>query len=394
MSTLTQIQLDIHNNDALDYTIGKLNANLRMLFGSLNNVVANERYLKNFNPTKLLKFRSAVARQAVGGTSVTVAMVGDSVTAGGQSATLLSGYRPNSWVSKLASKLTTRGIPANMNNAFGGAAGTQNAGQPPGYWDNRLTSTGGFSAGLGPFVWGGASFFTNGVTGTISFAPGVSTDTCAITYFDQVGSFTVDIGGAAQTVTMGNTSTFKTAVLSFSAGVNTYTLTAVSGSWNFAGFDCSLSTAPAMKLWNFGAGGLTTASWANISSIPFLQHKAPDLTFICLGGNDEVHLIPDSLFISSLQALINAVLPTGDVVLVTPPPFAVASVPLNTQQHYVDMMVASAITNNICYIDQYSNLGSKALMTALGMGSDAFHPNNQGHSFIAQDFDRSMSTVL
>jgi lysophospholipase L1-like esterase len=357
-------------------------------------------YLKNFKPSTLYKFRAALARQATGGAVATIGCVGDSTTAGAISDAALANYRMHSWPKVLADLLTATGYPASSSNAFGANAGTQAAFQVAGYWDSRLSGSGCWVSMPSNITLGGAIFGqTSAIAGNLNFTPGVSTDTCDIWYFDQAAVWTTNVDGGAviSTITGANGSITKKVTISYAAGLHVINIDWVSGIGNVIGFDAYTAASPKIKIWNFGSGGFLSSNLitgGDYSPLGAIHRVSPDLVIISIGINDWIHSVAVATYTSNLQTFITQCLLTGDVILMTPFPSAASQSPLATQTRYVAAMLALATINNIAIIDENFNLVSKTQMTAIGLGSDANHPNNIGHALIAQDvFGAIMSGI-
>jgi lysophospholipase L1-like esterase len=356
--------------------------------------------LQSFLMQNLYKFRVALARQATGGAVVTVACVGDSTTAGALSDADSGNYRMNSWPKILADLLSTAGYPSSSSNAFGASEGPADAGGPPGSWDSRIAGTGSFGAVSGVMTLGGGMFGqASAAAGTLSFTPGVSTDTCDIWYYDQGAVWTTNIDGGAtiSTITGGNTLIFKKATISYAAGAHVINLVWSSGLGNVVGFDAYTAAVPKMRIWNFGAGGYISghlsANWV-WGPLVVIGAVAPDLTIISIGINDWAQGIPIATYTSNVQTFITKCLLSGSVILMTPFPSDASVSPLATQAQFITAMQSLATLNNVAYVDENFNLVSKARMTAVGLGSDVNHPNNLGYAVIARDAFRAIKGVL
>ena len=127
-----------------------------------------------------------------------------------------------------------------------------------------------------------------------------------------------------------------------------------------------------------------------------IETMAPDLVCYMIGTNDCIPStnIPVAAFASNIQTTINPVQVFGDIILITFPPGSSASSPFATQDKYAVAMVQLALQNNITYIDIFSNLVSKAQMTANGMGSDPNHPGIYGNKFIGRNVAAALLSVM
>ena len=350
--------------------------------------------------TKLYKFRAALARQQTGGAFCKVAFIGDSTTAGGISSGTVNQYRINSFPSVLATLLSNAGYPSASSNAFGNGAAASGVGQTYGIWDSRLSGTGSWVLQPSNFLGVGGNLLgtASASAGTLTFTPGISTDSCDIYYYDQAGVFTVNVNGGATitTVTGTSTSTIKKTTVTFTAGVNVINLVWVSGGINIGGFDAYTSTTPQIHLLNFGSNGATASSLSTNASgyAPpnWYTFIASDLTIISLGINDWSTSVSVSSYTNALQSLITLASVSGDVILMSPFPSAL-SVSTN-QAAYVTAMRGLAQTNNIKFIDENYNLVDKVTMTARGLGSDTLHPNGIGHAVIARDVMKALEFAL
>lgn len=363
---------------------------------------SSRKLLQNYSSGSLTKFRTALAAMVAGSSFPKVLVIGDSTTAGAISDAAEANYRPNSYVQQLASLLTYQGFTSCMTNALGNAKGSQGANQGIGIWDGRLTGTGSFALnpndnhGVGGLLLGTAS----AAAGTLTFTPGVSTDTCDVYYYDQTAVFEINIDGEAAlaTVTGGGTNTCKKQTVTYAAGVHAINVVWVSGGINIGGFDAYTAATKQIHLLNCGQGSAKASTLAsnspNFAPGRWYAFIAPSLSIISLGINDWINSTAVATYSSSLQTIITNCLTSGDVILMTPFPSATSQAALATQATYVDAMRTLAYTNNIPFIDENANLGSKVAMTGNGYGSDENHPNYAGMTKIATDINAALASVL
>lgn len=347
-------------------------------------------------PPLLLKFRRALKRQENGGAFVRFALVGDSTTAGAISGAVSSDNRPLCWGARLAALLTEGGMPACMTNAIGNAQGATGGGIAFNNWDSRLSSTGAFAVASSNQMAGGLSTSTPGSAGSVSFTPGVSSDTVDLYFYDQTGSFNVNVDGGAtiQTVALTNTSLPRKVTVTYPAGVHTINVVWVSGTFNFLGFDAYTAASPQVHLLNLGSGGATaTTLSANATAfdpIRWYRFFAPDLSIISLGINDWIAGTALSTYTTNLQTIITACLLSGDVILMTPFPSQISQATLANQALYVAAVRALAAQNGLLLIDENANLISWDAMNARSLTSDVNHPNGAGHAVIARDIKNAV----
>ena len=223
----------------------------------------------------------------------------------------------------------------------------------------------------------------------------------AIYYAKNVGLGTVnvDINGSGTVVLDASNATPAVAVLNISAalGDNTLNISGAAGTVPILGFRAWNSAVPCIEIWQAGAGGAKAADTVGKTSPWNAQNMMeltlqPDLTEISVGINDWAAGTSLASFTASVQAMITSALVTGDCYLVTPPPSAITSTPLATQQLYVDALIDLAKTNNIVCLDLWRRWVSYEIAQPLGYyrgSGDPYHPRDIGYSDWA-----SMTTAM
>ncbi len=344
------------------------------------------------NSNAIIKWRRARSRQRQAISNAVILLLGDSVLAGsGSNGT--TGYganqRATNWAVLLAAKLNALGIAARADSVFG-AAGQSN--YP--LYDNRVSVTvpgWSFAMTLNGLPGGSFRSTTNGAA--LAWTPTSTWDTAKVWYASSSsqGSFNVNIDGGANTlVNASNATAAIGSVTLTAASVGTHTLNVIkSGTTTvqIVGFEFSDSTKKEIQIIQMGFSGAKALDFVSTSNPwdagSLIQSLTPDLTIISLNIND--WNAPTTLgdtatagtYIHSLQAIINSAQVSGDAMLLTGDPSAVASyASLATQQTYVDAQIARAAAQGAEALDIWRGIGSYEAAT--GFYVDTLHPGPVG----------------
>lgn len=358
-------------------------------------------FVKNWDPTKLKKWRAALAKVRSGSGEAIINVVGDSRTAGSSalSAGSYAGARPYSWPVQLSTALSARGLSAHADNAFGNQ-NVNAAGQTVPQYDARFTLGTGWvtTAPSGHWATGPGNTWTNvtDTTSVLSFAPTGSFDTIDVYYVTggAFGSFTVNVDGGASLgtiATSGSNGVGKT-TFTCAAGAHTINLQVSSlGNGVFVyGVETRLSTSPKVSVRNFGYGGAGVVWWSTASN-PWAGSEPAavlggDLTLIDLSINDAAVLgTTVAAYNTGLDYIVGKWSAVGDVVLIkgvagnNTGSYPNADGPvLTTYQNVIDVIAAKY---NCPVVDWRSRWQSYAVSNALGYyGDTGLHPSKIGYA--------------
>jgi hypothetical protein len=195
--------------------------------------------------------------------------VGDSFIAGmasGGTGNSDAGARANSFMARMAGKLTTAGFPASKDSAFGGSSTTTVAAWTA--FDPRYAITGSTSvlADTTCRCYGGPALYMATVGDTITFTPGTAFDTVDIYYLQTTSSGGAQVRvDASSTVlaTLNTTNATKTlakATVTCPAGSTSVKITMSAAAAHYhAGFVTRVAASPTIQLYNGGRSGETCA---------------------------------------------------------------------------------------------------------------------------------------
>jgi lysophospholipase L1-like esterase len=107
---------------------------------------------------------------------------------------------------------------------------------------------------------------------------------------------------------------------------------------------------------------------------------------LSLGINDWQGGLAVATYQANLQAMVTAWTAHSDVVLISPAPSSIATVPLATQQQYVTAMKNVATASKVPFIDNFNRWGSFELKNPAPylFYNHPFHPSAAGYSDFAQ----------
>jgi hypothetical protein len=336
--------------------------------------------VQNYRPGMMPLWRKALANVRTGTANATIACLGDSLFNGTGS----TGFRTTSSPKYLADQLVSAGVPAlNLSTFFG--SGVLSAGGLLN--DTRFAATGPWATHSSAQSVGGNVIYNSGSAGTLSFTMSPNVDTVTLFWLgDASSNFTVNIdgGGALLTVTNGNGHgdfNIYQSTFSFTAGANhVMNIVWVSGTIWIIGAKGYLSTQKSVSVLNLGTASAAASDLANVSALYSSRNAlaiiAPDLTILQSGAVDWINGKALAQFIINLQSVITTALISGDVLISTSSPTAVAVNSLLTQQSFVNATKSLAIANNLPYVDWNARCVSYELLTSLVEASgDNVHIN-------------------
>lgn len=362
----------------------------------------------NLGPASTQRFRAAVARALSGGPSARIVCVGDSITFG-----IGASDSTKRWASALNAMIT-----AKLGTAVCGTGAISlfdvNYGAP---WDSRIAYTGGvgnetYDSDPAPGIMGGSVYLPSGAT--MTFTPGRSDiDQLIVCYYRNAAtatnSLTVKVDGAAVGTIdchLAGTpygigrATFNVTpgvahVFGFTATANYGLLMAVEGRVNGGNGGCSVSAFgnPSHDVQHLINPGYAAADFA-----PCIAQQSPDLTIIMLQTNEYTGALRGGAqmtianYKSAWQTAINAAKAAGgDVMIATEwPTSEIHTVPYGS---YTAALYQLADTNDLPLVDNVGSVGTFAENQALGLNSDAYHPNGSGHRLIASNVYGALRSV-
>lgn len=277
--------------------------------------------------------------------------------------------------------LNNAGINAHFNNRIGGNVAS----------DSRF-SQGSWTSNNNLIIGGNNNFFATATTTTpASWAYTTPVDTCNVYYYSTGTStqFSMNIdGGSATTVTTGATAgIFTSANKTATLGIHTLNVNWVAGTVGLIGSNCYDSTKKWVDVYAGGAGGATSAYFANnttfgvgtVTPLTSTKYLAQNITFINLGINDWCTSVSVATYTANMQVIITNAASVGDVVLVSPFPSNPAAGGCTsgatnaTQLTYVAALQSLATINNIPFIDTFNRMTSYAVSNAY-YNADGVHP--------------------
>lgn len=341
-------------------------------------------------PAPLLpKFRTALLASIAGTGRTTIAMTGDSTTAGvgatyAQAVPALIG---GLYKSQLA-------LPDMGQSMFGCGIGQVSN---TNYIIYNSAISGSFGGSSGLSVGGNLiSESPNNVT-LVSYA-GTSYDTIEFWYPVTVsgGSATVKMKLDATTIaTVNQTSVTEGAGHTKASGTAGVPLieTGASGATFSIGFWAYDAANNGCAVLNMGYSGATVSAWLDVSHayspVGMLAIIPRNLQTICLGINDWNTAVPLATYSANLQTFINNAIAAGsDVMLIGPNRTPIsAGISLATQNTYIAAMQAVATSNNLAFFDigSISGFSSWEIADANGWMNEGTpdHPNATGYGIIA-----------
>lgn len=302
--------------------------------------------------------------------------------------TALNGNRPYCLAQCVASALNSIGMPSQAhgffgdNNVYAGStATTLDAYDAP-----RIGLTSGWTASttiFGPCAKALAN--SNVSTTPFSFTPQGVVDTFDIYTIGDTATGIISLTRTGDTTipsfnTLTPSKQMKKVTFSGARGYNPLQIARVSGYTAIGAIDAYDSTVPANRFWNLGWSSGAIADFINTtdgtSCLNAILFMNPTTVTIKLAINDWRLGTSIGTYTAGMQTLINALLPTADVILLTDYPSANAAVPVLTQETYQNAIRTLAATNNLLLLDIAQKIGSQELQAAIGNYGDAqVHPN-------------------
>lgn len=143
---------------------------------------------------------------------------------------------------------------------------------------------------------------------------------------------------------------------------------------------------------NLGLSGSTSGQWAAANATAFqsaMTQIAPNMAVICLGVNDAVGGVTPSQYIANISTIITNIRtskPYCDIVLFSPSDIGESTTyPISD---YVYQLRLLAMTNNYCFIDNYSLLGNYTAANARTLMTNTTHPNAAGGMLMSSNFEK------
>lgn len=351
--------------------------------------------LFNFDPTKMLHIRGAIARVIYGGGRATIACVGDSTTrgvGGGTGGTEYTNMKAYAWPLQFAKKLSGVGIPALCQGIFGTSKDTTNAALA--LEDVNLSLGSDWAPWVNIYGVGGG-YFRQPASGTtaLGYTPPLTWDTAKVLYLNSDACTATVKSGATTIGTLTETAAGNVGVATFNQtlGNGEFSLTWASGSSLYiSGMWFYNSAMPGVDVLNLGWETATSGNWtAQVGSTAFtpltgLAALAPDLTIINLGINDWYNSLSVSAFQANIQEVITAALASGDCVLVAPIPSSTTIASVAKQAQFINVLYELALANNIPLVDLTYRDVSYAVTSAWYW--NAVHHNETGYADDAQAF--------
>lgn len=354
-------------------------------------------FVYNFDPTKLPKWRAAVAATRLGSREAVINCIGDSRTAGSNgNNNSYTGARPFAWPVQLPALLAAKGLPAHADN-FYGDQNTPSAGVAYPTYDTRVSEGSGWGKNGSFWAIGPGSTITNttNTTGVLAFTPANSFDTIDVYYVTGggFGSFTTNVDGGASLGTTATAGTSGVGKATFSVTAGTHTINiqnATVGNGVFIyGIETRLSTARKVSVRCLGAGGASSVWWnANTNPWQGVQPIATlggDLTIIDIAVNDSILGTSLPTFQTNMTAILNAVKAVTDVIVVGGVAGSTASNPLNgdpSLASYQAILFSLAQSMGLPYVDWKARWRDFTTSNALGFfgtTSDPLHPGPTGY---------------
>lgn len=346
----------------------------------------------NFGATLLPKWKKQRGLFRNNGTVVPkIGCSGDSTTEGAYSDGTTYGKRANGYPDQLATVLSSLGLLADGDSAFGIGGGASVANQQT--YNPKLSGGAGWLVNgnqtLGGNIWESPS----GVTAALNYTPSFAWDTAEIRVFDGLGSATwsasVNGGAALQTVTPNGDFSYRKVTISTGAGpaAQTLNIQRVSGGSLFlCQVRCYDSTKKRIAVQNYGRGGWRVGNGAanssNFSPIQAITAQANDVNIIDYGINDWNAGTSLSSFNTAYQSVLTAA--GGSQILLIPPASDPGSFASDaTQQTYRDAIMALGQSNACVVVDWNWLLGSTfAAANANGFMGDSRHQNGAGNDVL------------
>lgn len=380
-------------------------------------------YVSNFTPANLTKFNGQFQRLLNGDDNfLYINFTGDSLTSatGGT-------YYKNSIEAFYANRLRGLAGPIgprfdvsdNRFGVYGTIAGSETN-------DPRWSHTGTVDAWQA--LPGGSSYRITSNAGQIKYSPGVSFDTMNLIWFRDTtgngggGNMTITVDGGSTNFTCvnglnsaalscgGTVSTFTTSqtgaqslqslvITAATAGVHTVEVTnGATGQVEIYGFEAYTAARPTIFVRTMGFTGYTSVNYV-ANNIATRMYDAPlkaHLAFFCLGDNDSLTGVSRSTYRTNLTTLKGSLTALGSASILawTWPPATVATMPMATQQGYIDDFTLQMGTDVVLFdlFKRNRDLGGAEAIP--NMMKDNIHPNAFGNQDIAnQMYDATLGSL-
>lgn len=354
------------------------------------------------NEAQLPRWRLALAKMLSGQANARVLFPGDSTTFGvasnNNNGRTGGDMNALSYPTQLAAQLTQAGIISNAHGWMGDGSSVYETRHTN---DSRFVMGSSWTQFAGTPSLGGQFFTASTNTTALAFTPAAPVDTFKVWFVQGTGNgvLSLDINGAgAITANTGVTpNQIGSATITGTLGTNTLNIKWSSGGAVYVvGVEAYNSAVKSVNLINAGWSGAKVSDLVGASqpygafaSIPLF---APDLSVIDIGINDWLLGTSPAAYQTSLTNLVTQCQITGDVILVTPAPTAIATTPQATQQPFITAMYAVAAAKNVPIVDNWARWGSQEANLPMYSSNSAgnVHPNMIGYS----DAARSVAKVL
>ena len=344
----------------------------------------------------LSRWNTALRKVANGVSNATVLCIGDSLTAGNDSTGggMGSNARTASYPVVLAENFLS--VPASADGWFGenncdGAGASMNA------FDSRVVLGAGWTITTNNTTVGRYAISQqSGNLNAMTFTPGVEFDRIRIYYacWDTSPEYTVNIGGATiATLNMDQDAYNGTAFedITCTLGTNPVNIVAT-GDWgSINGCYVYKSSVKQVTVINGGWWGAYSADYAANANgwqpLATIKKIAPDLSIICLGGNDCIFAIAQATFKANLGAVIDAALVSGDVLLVGFTRVNPTTVADATQTTYLKYISDVAAEKNVPFFDPTTRANWNNFTAANAAGfkaADGIHNTGTGYADLAE----------
>lgn len=339
------------------------------------------------------KLRAAASAMRNGTADILIGVLGDSTVLGYSPATSTAANTVlASFPGQLMEMFRAANIPANINSMFGNDDYANSQFRTT--FDDRYTPTLTWATGFSSTITLGGNLLT-GTTGAAIFTPREPVDSFDV-YTPQnttLGSMTIDIdGGSTTTVNQNGTiTTIKTNKAAATLGIHSCNIITTSGGVGLIGIVGKNSLQKQVYFFNWGVSNARAdqlaATNGGYGTLDALKVVAPNLLIVDVGINDwlQAHGVPS--FTTALNSIITAGLLSGDVLLVTPAPTAIATVSLANQQLYVNATIAAGAAFGVPVLDMHTLLVSQEFSNALTpslYGNSTVHPSAAGYTNEAQ----------
>lgn len=358
--------------------------------------------IRNAKPSNMKQLRQAKARINTGAGNGAILFVGMSLDFGqgaGTGTNGLTGCKAKSIPTKLATKLTARGLTAQAHSWFG--SGAQATAADLTLADPRLVFNSGWAVSTSFTTIAKYPFLNSTNTNNLTFTPSGNVDSFR-TYYGR-GSAGDTVAQQIDSETAQNFSTqgsslviADTVVSGTGAGTKVLKLRRTGALTNAFVIGCRAwdSTATALECINMGWPSSSASNWEQNNSALYplsaveavitdlLGLSIPVTVFLGVDLNDAIAIKNGTRtvaeYTASMQTLISGYRAAGaDVVLVTGNPMT--SIYDNGQTQTIQAQHRLADYYDIPIIDIFNRFGSYDEANAIGLMYDTIHPNDRGY---------------